>query len=452
MENANGASRGVVPTEGELTAALQSLRSESPALGTPKVHALLLAQQPTWSVSEKRTRKVLQALGLVLSSGNSSSKPTGDRKYPASQLNPSLPLEQMTNAVKTKYFNDAKGKGLVATRKIEKGEVMWKEDPFALAAEWELYELQNKSLACFYCSTPMSHSSNAVLRCTSTSDSLACPATFCNRLCRSRAESLGGHSMLCPGANPASNELLAFVEKSQWQALHALSRCTARLVMRKKAAILKKGGQKERAEVGKAFEDDWAIYTALAVLSYEDRFKYAEEMGGEPDRAAWQKAHKLLVNAFDKERRKSNLAHDPVFDEELFSYEGFLRGLGRMSLNMESHGGIYAVHSHINHSCTPNTSVRHHDQSNALSRITVLASSDIEAGEELVITYVDPSLGVRERRKRLAEWGFGKCTCGRCMEEEKSLPPQIEPASGQPAAGPDMSDLSAEIKAGLGLL
>ncbi|KAN0120520.1 hypothetical protein V8E52_004347 [Russula decolorans] len=38
---------------------------------------------------------------------------------------------------------------------------------------------------------------------------------------------------------------------------------------------------------------------------------------------------------------------------------------------------------------------------------------------ELVVTYVDPSLGVRERRSQLVAWGFGQCDCERCVKEER---------------------------------
>ena len=45
--------------------------------------------------------------------------------------------------------------------------------------------------------------------------------------------------------------------------------------------------------------------------------------------------------------------------------------------------------------------MRHLDQRAALSRITVIAKRDIAVGEELLVTYVDPSLGVRERPSQL---------------------------------------------------
>lgn len=102
------------------------------------------------------------------------------------------------------------------------------------------------------------------------------------------------------------------------------------------------------------------------------------------------------------------------------------------------------MHSHVNHSCDPNVSVRHLDQRSALSRITMVAVRDIEVGEELFITYTNPKMSLEIRRKHLLEWGFGKCNCSRCATEEKDPARTVEPAV------PD--DLEAELKAGLGVM
>ena len=52
-------------------------------------------------------------------------------------------------------------------------------------------------------------------------------------------------------------------------------------------------------------------------------------------------------------------------------------------IDLEAHGGLYTLHSHMNHNCNPNVSVRHIDQRTALSRITVIAKRDIAVGEDL---------------------------------------------------------------------
>ena len=102
------------------------------------------------------------------------------------------------------------------------------------------------------------------------------------------------------------------------------------------------------------------------------------------------------------------------------------------------------MHSHLNHSCDPNVSVRHMDQRYALSRITVIAKRPIKTGEELLITYVNPKLGYRARQDELRGWGFGACVCSRCIEEAKMM----RQAS---ATNDELDDLASELKAGLGV-
>jgi len=97
--------------------------------------------------------------------------------------------------------------------------------------------------------------------------------------------------------------------------------------------------------------------------------------------------------------------------------------------------------------------VRHLDQRTALPRITVIAKRNIAVGEELVVTYVDPSLGVREWRSQLVAWGFGQCDCERCVEEEsegKSCEDEGEGETKERSS--EMDDLERVLKAGLGVM
>ena len=41
----------------------------------------------------------------------------------------------------------------------------------------------------------------------------------------------------------------------------------------------------------------------------------------------------------------------------------------------------------------------------------VIVKQNIAVGKEHVVTYVGPSLGVREWRSQLVAWGFGQCDC-----------------------------------------
>ncbi|RDB23340.1 putative protein lysine methyltransferase SET5 [Hypsizygus marmoreus] len=431
------------PDEDTLRSALVTLKSEFPTLGIVKTHALLLTRYPEWAVSEKRTRKVLQTEGLVL--GDSPSPQSGGSTpqivYPSSRIIPDLDIPKWTTKVQVKYFDKKKGKGLIALQDISEGEAIWREDPFVIAPEWEIYDLQTSSAACGFCTTPLDPTSPLVLPCPASTSSSYCPYRFCNRLCLSR--SAKDHTLLCPSQNPASIPLLSMARETQWMALHALAHCTARVLL---------AGQRSAEEE----RSDWRIIRGFAELGLEERFKYSFKQNGqsEPDRAAWKKAHILYVQAFlkpktpEEQTKLAKILKKPITPEiarELFEYDpGFLRGLGRMSLNLEGHGGLYVLHSHLNHSCSPNVSVRHLDKRTALARITLLAKRPIKAGEELLVTYVNPSLGVRARRQELRAWGFGDCVCARCVEEAKGLKDGDEDAK--------MNDLAAELKAGLGVM
>ncbi|KAJ2996216.1 hypothetical protein NUW54_g7267 [Trametes sanguinea] len=122
----------ITPAEDELKSALLELKSANPTLGISKIHAQLLATHPEWTVSEKRTRKVLQGEGLV----NNANGGTPGQLYPSSKLIEGLDVSKYSEKIEVKYFSKIKGKGLVAKEPIKEGETIWKEDPWVLAPEW----------------------------------------------------------------------------------------------------------------------------------------------------------------------------------------------------------------------------------------------------------------------------------------------------------------------------
>jgi hypothetical protein len=162
-------SEPISPSEEDLNAVLTSLKKAHPALGITKLHALLLSENPSWTVSEKRLRRILKnnnsnagppilttlqsatptGGGGGLASSSSSGSETvvhhpdddgdddGDAHvYPSSTLVENLDVSRWTPAIEVKYFDKKKGKGLVAKEPISEGQVVWKEDPFIIAPEW----------------------------------------------------------------------------------------------------------------------------------------------------------------------------------------------------------------------------------------------------------------------------------------------------------------------------
>ncbi|KAF7321946.1 Set-like protein [Mycena kentingensis (nom. inval.)] len=410
------------PNDDDLTPAIAGLRIAYPSLGIPKLHAQLKKDFPDWQVSEKRLRKVLAEIAAAASASTSTVHPT-------SKLVDGLDISQWTTRVQVAVFDEAKGKGLVAKEKIREGDTIWVEDPWVIAPEWEIYDKIRAGAACSNCTTVFAQLSDARARC----GAVGCPAAFCNTLCRKRAMEKT-HPVFCPAQNPACLPFMRFARGHTWLALHALAQCAARLLVANNTGP-------------DALAADWAVYQACAVLSMEDRAKHSFKMA--PDHATWRKGFDLFRDLFQRppkanaEKRVAGILRKPLpqeIEDALFDYDkGFLYGLGRVSLNMEAHGGLYTLHAHLNHTCTPNVSVRHLDQRKALSRITLKALADIPPGKELLITYVDPSLAYGARRADLEQWGF-VCACERCVTEGRDW---------RPPEG--LSGLADELKAGLGV-
>lgn len=83
--------------------------------------------------------------------------------------------------------------------------------------------------------------------------------------------------------------------------------------------------------------------------------------------------------------------------------------------NLDSN--VFLIQSHLNHNCSPNTSVETEMQ--RTDGLKVFAARDIKSGEELTTTYVNPSHTVHQRQRELrVNWGF-VCGCAKCKEDLK---------------------------------
>lgn len=77
--------------------------------------------------------------------------------------------------------------------------------------------------------------------------------------------------------------------------------------------------------------------------------------------------------------------------------------------------GVFLVASMLNHSCEPNCTYTTAADLNGHT-LTISALRDIQEGEELFISYTDPSAPCSVRRARLRQYGF-ECDCTRCCTE-----------------------------------
>lgn len=182
-------------------------------------------------------------------------------------------------------------------------------------------------------------------------------AHFCNRLCSARAKVQGSHvDLLCEGVNPACERLNKLVAQ-EWRSLDAVARILALWlaargtpavdVIEKRLEATARINMRTR-ESEKA---DWRSQEA----AMERRWKAGHEAILQALRPADAVARKKIDSILRKVSKGG-----PVTDEEeakWFSYDNFLDLLGMVNINLESSGGLYALHAHMNHSCEPNIQV-----------------------------------------------------------------------------------------------
>ncbi|PKI85396.1 hypothetical protein MVES_000236 [Malassezia vespertilionis] len=329
-----GGSRPNVPSDDEIIAAAKPALTSAQVPGIAKLHAAL-AQEHNWVLSEKRLKKVVTSAGLR--------KDTSQRKpwVPVSHIDEAVPLP---DSVETRYFDPVKGRGLVAKHAIAKGDTIFVEDA--------------------YCAAPP-------------------PSALKDML----------HGTL----------FYEILQQYQWHSVHAVARMLARLLLTGTNApppsisrttgatvqgVLSKEAPATFAETHKHLE----AYATVSELERRARNPgWATESGSFT--LALREAHTRLQRALDP-RQEELPKRFPVAASklpelaELLSWDTFLRMLGRANLNMESHGGLYLVHSQLNHDCDPNVGIRHMPSRGGVryaTRVTAIAKRDIPAGEELVI-------------------------------------------------------------------
>lgn len=136
----------ISPSDDDVLAAIHVSRESHPDLGVSKLQAAILSENPTWTLSENRLRKILKRQ-TATTDGSSpaldgddavtpSTPPPKKAIYPSSKLNDELNIEQWTKKVQVKVFNNTKGKGLVAAQDMKEGETIWKEEPFVYCPAW----------------------------------------------------------------------------------------------------------------------------------------------------------------------------------------------------------------------------------------------------------------------------------------------------------------------------
>lgn len=415
-----------IPSEEQIIEASQVKLKQFPTLGIAKL-LIQLQTENQWSLSEKRLKTILVKANLRQSKTSVNGKQDDVPSYvPLSHLDTNLNIPEGVKAV---YFDRIKGKGLIADRDFKEGQTIFNEDAFVASAPSQAMRQVEQGELCSNCFAPLAGS--LVVRC----GQKDCESRFCTRLCQTRAQSTH-HALLCVGQNPSIKPFNKFLSIQKWLSLAIAAKTLARILLTHSnyapvSLRFQQINNRSEEQPKASLEEISSHFDAFATVSELER--RARNPGWEVERSAFltsmKEAHSLLCKGMDPrlDRKKWPLWKDfPVkVAEKLFTWDNFVLLLGRANINTEAQGGMYLVHSHLNHSCSPNVSIRHPPSRHGVrqaTKIIALAKNEIKKGDELVITYQDPSLELSRRRMLLwREYMFGPCECQRCLEELNGL-------------------------------
>ncbi|XP_006629574.2 histone-lysine N-trimethyltransferase SMYD5 [Lepisosteus oculatus] len=363
--------------------------------------------------------------------------------------------------VEVRFIDKVKGRGLFAKKAICKGENIFIERP--LVSAQFLWNALYKYRACEYCLRSLETAEENARRLSGNASLLlphpeqcsirpelhqACPrcqVMYCSTECR-RAALEQYHQVLCLGQSRDDLEHPLNKLQEAWRSMHYPPETASIMLMARMVAIVKQAQDKGH----------WlSIFSQLCSRTASEQ----EE----------QIALKLLGEKFQGQLESlRNLFTAALYDDHLsrwFSPEGFRslfalvgtngQGIGTSSLSQWVHGcdalelpvqpreqldayidqlykdietetgdflncegsGLFLLQSSCNHSCFPNAEASFPDN-NFLLHLTAL--SDITAGEEICISYLDCCQRERSRHSRhkiLRENYLFVCSCPKCHSQ-----------------------------------
>lgn len=393
-----------VPSEEELVLAIQNIKLSTPEAGIKTVTNQILKNEPQWQVSEKRVKKYMQASGLTQSGHTAGKEPVksglaDDPSVPVSFIDPKLDFNSVSDAVVARMVDQVTGKGLFAKRDIKKDEILFTETPFVYFPPWDAYAIVRNGSACGLCCKPIMYPNRLTQHCQH------CNVNYCSKECRIHAWDTF-HQLECTHLNNEMTKFINFCEMEKWQAPMAVSRIYAQMIL-----------AHQRGELHQML----GHLDAFATVSQEERQAKETEwiFMEQPTRELWTKARDLLRNAYKVPSKKCKITKalpeellKKLFDDE----ETFLNYLGKFNINNQN-GGMYLVHSHINHNCHPNVSIDHPTRHSQYT-IAVRAIRDIQKDEQLCETYVNPRWNKETRQTYLDKSYLFNCQCQRCVNDE----------------------------------
>nr|XP_023019628.1 SET and MYND domain-containing protein 5 [Leptinotarsa decemlineata] len=361
--------------------------------------------------------------------------------------------------VEVRVSTNSKGKCLLAKRAISVGSVIFEEDP--LVSCQLAWNSAYHYLACDHCLRPLETAQENAsrltgqcvelpyLECCTTDKSkfVSCPSCckqYCSEECRSDAFKQY-HQTLCTQSSDGSNFHPLEQLNEAWKKVHyppetnnilLITRLLARILQSSdKATAISQTLQfchrtsNEDADLshkllGEKFADQLPFLHNLMVASIpHEGIEQFLTFEGFQSLLALIGTNGQGVGTSAISQWAANVENLPLSEEERKTFDLFLDNLYQQMdmqvgdfLNNEG-VALYVLQSACNHSCKPNAEPRFIHNSN---RLSLVATEDIEEGEEIFISYLDECMLHRSRhsrRKELARNYLFVCQCSKCEEE-----------------------------------
>ncbi|XP_058821496.1 histone-lysine N-trimethyltransferase SMYD5 [Topomyia yanbarensis] len=379
-----------------------------------------------------------------------------------------------------------KGRGLFAVVPIKAGTVLFEESPLVSCQfSW------NSSygyLACEYCLRPLETAESNVRRltndytinlpypeCCTVQEQLSshtkctdCMEMYCGAECLQNALQLY-HRVLCLGANRSdtNHPINALVEF--WKNIHFPPETSSIMLVIKIIAMFKQ--HENTSKLRTQFED-------FVSQTVNQDLMIFHKMLGENFSQQIEQLYDLICNAFDPSSDKrlhwlslsgfrSLLALIGTNGQGIgtSSFADWVRNVTDIEMNemqrealdvtidnlynklddvvgsfLNNEGSaLYARQSKVNHSCAPNTECRFPHSNNVLALTTI---RDIDAGQEICISYLDECALERSRHSRqkmLSENYLFQCKCEKC-ESQVADPDETSEEEGSSEEEQQMDD------------
>ncbi|XP_013141688.1 PREDICTED: SET and MYND domain-containing protein 5 [Papilio polytes] len=354
--------------------------------------------------------------------------------------------------------NSKKGKGLFATKKFDKGDIILEEDP--LVSCQFAWNAAYRYLACDYCMRPLETPEQNVRRLSCKPDIVLphancfdinlenvatcdqCGTLYCGEECRQRAFDTY-HRSLCYDTTDAQHPIMVLLET--WKQMHYPPETTSvMLLVRILAFIEQSNDPSAAAGVIKQFchrtvNEDAELVHKLLGEQFTDQLNTLRDMTanvikgdhiqefltpegfcslmalvgtngqgiGTSPLAMWVNSVSELTMS-DDERQQLDL-----FIDKLYQYVEQESGT---FLNTEG-SGLFRLQSACNHSCAPNAESSFPYGNH---RIQLKAIDVIMPGDEIYISYLDECSLQRSRhsrQKELAQNYLFVCWCERCLAQ-----------------------------------